>query len=108
MTNRHNADGQYHLLRGGTDHFPDEEVERIFAVHGESGVVGTCEGCGKTVHTGDYGYNEQVRGYVRYGPFFVCGACLGEAFDLPEIPYGEHQWWENPDEWLPDGYGDDS
>lgn len=84
----HNAHGQYHLWSGSQDHYDDGEIERLQAVHGGETVVGVCEGCGKTVHTGAKGYNEQVHSYVRYGPYFVCSVCILDAVDLPEIPWG--------------------
>lgn len=95
MSNDHNAHGQYWLWEGSVDHYPNDEVEAILQYHDGDWVLGVCEGCGQTVHTGTFGYNEQVISYVRYGPYFICSECILDAVDLPELPYG-HDWRDGP------------
>ena len=100
MKKDHAAHGQYHLWMGSEDHYSDDEIERLEAVHGEAPwAIGVCEGCGEMVHVGAKGYNEQVHSYVRYGPFFICSKCILSVVDLPEIdatePWHEQEYTDD-------------
>lgn len=90
MKDKHNAHGQYNLWSGGRDWYDDEEIERINEYHNSQHVIGVCEGCNQTVHTGMKGYNEQTHSYVRYGPYFICSRCILKTVDLPELEWGEY------------------
>jgi len=95
MSDKHNAHGQYYHWMGSEDHYSDDEIDRLQQIHGtDTAVIGVCEGCGKTVHTGAKGYNEQVHSYVRYGPFFICSECILDAVDVPELECGKD--WSDP------------
>jgi len=81
----HTAGWVYHLWAGSHDSYSDEFIEHLQEYHGDSEVF-KCHHCDSGVHVGGKGYNEQTSAYVRFGPVFICGDCMNEAFDLPNIP----------------------
>lgn len=88
----HTAGWVYHLWSGGQDHYEDDLMEHLQSYHGGDGMqIFECHNCGTGVHCGGKGYNEQTAAYVRFGPVFICGECMNEAFDLPDI----HSNWPN-------------
>lgn len=84
----HDAVWKCYEWHGGTDRYPPEEMQRLLDYHGQDTYILRCEGCGTGVHYGDAGHNEQVMGYVRFGPFFICAECIIDCVDLPELPDG--------------------